>query len=317
MLIHSHRKNTSQVIDFRETAPENARNDRYIQNPRSASFGRGSVGVPGFIKGLEYAHDKYGSGHIGLHCCSWSDLVWKALKEVLKGVEVSEHFLNATQTKMSEEELQSNDADMLRKLVIPAKHSSYFNDIPVYNKLIDTMKLIASNGSKVLYNGQLGANLVQDLGGALTMEDLQNYTVKETKPYTSMIGTHEVMVSPSPSSGAELLAYLNTMEYLKNNNADFGSITPEYLHSLTNVLENLEDLQLQLGDDDVNDLVQFMLDKTNSPKWTSNIQKENLGSDPNYALSDPVAANVAVMDKQDNYVSIVTSLNTWFGSKVS
>ena len=80
---------------------------------------------------------------------------------------------------------------------------------------------------------------------------------------------------------------------------------------------SLEDLQLQLGDDDVNDLVQFMLDKTNSPKWTSNIQKENLGSDPNYALSDPVAANVAVMDKQDNYVSIVTSLNTWFGSKVS
>ena len=28
MLIHSHRKNTSVVIDFRETAPENARNDR-------------------------------------------------------------------------------------------------------------------------------------------------------------------------------------------------------------------------------------------------------------------------------------------------
>ena len=35
-----------------------------------------------------------------------------------------------------------------------------------------------------------------------------------------------------------------------------------------------------------------------------------------YALSDPVAANVGVMDKKDNYVSVVTSLNTWFGSKV-
>ena len=39
-------------------------------------------------------------------------------------------------------------------------------------------------------------------------------------------------------------------------------------------------------------------------------------ADPNYALSDPVAANVGVMDKKDNYVSVVTSLNTWFGSKV-
>jgi hypothetical protein len=35
-----------------------------------------------------------------------------------------------------------------------------------------------------------------------------------------------------------------------------------------------------------------------------------------YNLSDPVAANVGVMDKKDNYVSVVTSLNTWFGSKV-
>ena len=39
--------------------------------------------------------------------------------------------------------------------------------------------------------------------------------------------------------------------------------------------------------------------------------------DPNYVLGDPVAANVAVMDKKDNYVSVVTSLNTWFGSKVN
>ena len=39
--------------------------------------------------------------------------------------------------------------------------------------------------------------------------------------------------------------------------------------------------------------------------------------DPNYLLGDPVAANVAVMDKKDNYVSVVTSLNTWFGSKVN
>ena len=30
----------------------------------------------------------------------------------------------------------------------------------------------------------------------------------------------------------------------------------------------------------------------------------------------PVAAHVAAMDRRDIYVSVVTSLNTWFGSKV-
>lgn len=322
MLIHSHRKNTSTVIDFRETAPENARNDRYIENPRSASLGRNSIGVPGFLKGLEYAHDKYGSGHIGLHCCSWSDLVWKALKEVLKGVKITPHFLNATQTKISQDELESNDAQWLQEFIGQAHQQAYFNDISMYKKLIDSMKMIAQNGSKVLYEGgQLGLNMIQDLGGGiLTLKDLKEYKVKESQPYIGKIGSHHVMVSPSPSSGPELLAFLNTLEYMNKTNGNFGAVTADYLHTLTNVLENLEDWQLRLGDsnqEDIENTVKYMLDKNNAPNWTSDIQGHTLlTSDPNYALSDPVAANVAVMDKKDNYVSVVTSINTWFGSKV-
>ena len=62
--------------------------------------------------------------------------------------------------------------------------------------------------------------------------------------------------------------------------------------------------------------VHYLMDKSNAGKWISQIQSDGLGASPNYALSDPVAANVAVMDKKDHYVSVVTSLNTWFGSKV-
>lgn len=114
MLIHSHRKNTSTVVDFREVAPQNARNDRYIQNPLSASLGRKSIGVPGFVKGLEHAFQKYGSQHYGLTCCSWTDLIRKAITEALRSVYVSDHFLNATQTKISEMELDSTDAALLK-----------------------------------------------------------------------------------------------------------------------------------------------------------------------------------------------------------
>ena len=75
---------------------------------------------------------------------------------------------------------------------------------------------------------------------------------------------------------------------------------------------------MELGDTPdpkVEELVKYMLDKKNAPSWVSDIQKQNLG--PNYALSDAVAASVAVMDAKDNYVGVVSSLNTWFGSKVS
>ena len=201
--------------------------------------------------------------------------------------------------------------------------TKYFNEVTIFKKLINTMEIIAMKGSATLYeNGQIGQNLVKELPGILTAEDLANYKVKEYKPNTTMIGSYEVMVSPAPSSGPELLAFLNTLEYLKQEaKLDFGKLSAKYLHNMTNVLENLNKLQLKLGDNpnpDVNNIVKFMLDKKNAPGWVSNIQGKSLDdADPNYALSDPVAANVGVMDKKDNYVSVVTSLNTWFGSKVS
>ncbi len=35
-----------------------------------------------------------------------------------------------------------------------------------------------------------------------------------------------------------------------------------------------------------------------------------------YQTSEPVGVSATAMDRQDIYVSVVTSLNTWFGSKV-
>ena len=95
----------------------------------------------------------------------------------------------------------------------------------------------------------IGQNLVKELSGALTLQDLANYQVKEYKPNTTMIGSNEVMVSPAPSSGPELLAFLNALEYLKNEaGSDFGKMSADYLHNITNILENLDELQLKLGD---------------------------------------------------------------------
>ncbi len=114
MLYHSHRTNKSVVIDFRETAPENARNDRYIGNPASANVGRNSIAIPGFVKGLEYAHDKYGSGHAGLQCCSWFNLVWMAVAEAIYGIPISENFIEAVGSKLTPAEKSSPDFANLR-----------------------------------------------------------------------------------------------------------------------------------------------------------------------------------------------------------
>ena len=52
------------------------------------------------------------------------------------------------------------------------------------------METIARNGSAAIYQGgSVGQNLVKDLGGHITLDDLSEYEVKETKPNMTKIGT--------------------------------------------------------------------------------------------------------------------------------
>ena len=53
------------------------------------------------------------------------------------------------------------------------------------------METIARNGSAAIYQGgSVGQNLVKDLGGHITIDDLSEYEVKETKPNMTKIGTY-------------------------------------------------------------------------------------------------------------------------------
>jgi gamma-glutamyltranspeptidase / glutathione hydrolase len=49
-----------EVIDFRETAPAAAFENMYKDNVLGSIYGGLSVGIPGELRGLEYAHKKYG-----------------------------------------------------------------------------------------------------------------------------------------------------------------------------------------------------------------------------------------------------------------
>ena len=53
---HGHK----EAIDFRETAPAAAHEDMYQGNVLGSIIGGLSVAVPSEIRGLEYAHKKYG-----------------------------------------------------------------------------------------------------------------------------------------------------------------------------------------------------------------------------------------------------------------
>ena len=109
------------------------------------------------------------------------------------------------------------------------------------------------------------------------------------------------------------------------------------------VLERSGEQWLGLGDplhseEDVARRTAYMADKRNADRMLRKNLASLAGFESSYSISRlgsfvrnifcsvykqpspwsrPVGAHVAAMDRRDIYVSVVTSLNTWFGSKAS
>ena len=67
-----------------------------------------------------------------------------------------------------------------------------FIDIPLYNELIKTLKVIAQNGSEAFYRGSVGQDLVRSVNGWISMDDLGSYKVEERDPIVTNVGNFQV-----------------------------------------------------------------------------------------------------------------------------
>lgn len=89
-------------------------------------------------------------------------------------------------------------------------------------ELCNTMKIIADEGASTLYNGKLGKMLIEDLnelGSAMTIEDLKNYRVKWTDPVvTDFLNGKKLFTSPG--SGGILSLILNIFDEFKFSHID-------------------------------------------------------------------------------------------------
>lgn len=131
------------------------------------------------------------------------------------------------------------------------------------------LERIASEGSKVVYEGKLAASIVEWIrkrGGIMTQDDLAKYQPKIGKPMTTHYREYEVMTVPAPIGGQTVLETLNILENFDLPNLQHNS--SEYLHLLIECARHaFADRYQYLGDWEVAPVpIQGLLSKKYSTK---------------------------------------------------
>lgn len=312
----------STFIDFRERAPEAASHDMYI-DPATGKPGEDSVvgyrasGVPGTVRGMEYAHEKFGSK-------PWKELIEPAVRLAREGFPVSYSLAQTLHGNVSEKLARFPESKR-----IFLKDGAYYEagDVLKQPELARTLERIRGKGAKDFYKGETAKLLAADMkehGGTITLEDLHDYKVIERKPLEGQYKGFGIITAPPPSSGGvgvlQMMGVLEGTDYAKQ-----GAGSAYALHFEAEAMRRyFADRAEHLGDPDfVKIPVKALLD----PRYIAKLRES---IDPAHATpSDQIHAgevstyesaettHFSIVDEQGNAVAVTYTLNGSFGSGVT
>ncbi|XP_008415765.1 gamma-glutamyltransferase 5a [Poecilia reticulata] len=189
-----------KIINSRETMPSKVNPDLLKScksNPAESKW----IGVPGEIRGYQSAHKLYGK-------LPWATLFQPTIKLAREGFPINPIqglFIPFINKSLTIRQLYSDENGNLLKT----------GDVIKFEKLADTLELIANNGADAFYTGRVAEDLVHDVqqeGGNLTVEDLASYKATVTKAWVVPMGEYQMYIPPPPSGGPLLSLVLNVMK---------------------------------------------------------------------------------------------------------
>lgn len=321
MLVHLAEEKKTVAINFREMAPAKAHRDMYLDengevDNQKARFSYHSVGVPGTVKGLAYARDKYGSK-------PWKDLLAPAINLADNGMLVTHGLF--VDLGFAQRRMRNSPAAM--KIFYREDGTPPPAGTRLYQKdLAWSLKQIADGGPDAFYKGAVGKRLAADMaanGGLITLADLAAYTVTESEPVRGTYRGYTVASMPPPSSGGvHLIQMLNILEGYELK--DLGHNSAAYLHFLTEVMKPAyADRSKYLGDPAFWDVpVEGLTDKKYAEELRKAIDPKRARPSNEVAPGkppvheSPMTTHYSVMDRWGNAVSVTYTLNFSFGAHI-
>ena len=318
-------------IDFREKAPAAATENLYLDAqgnviPDASVVGYKAIGVPGSVAGLVYAEKNFGK-------LSLERVIAPAIKLARDGFPLS--WDDADDLK---------DKDLAR---FPESRRIFQRDGNLYRQgeilkqpeLANTLERIAKNPDD-FYHGAMARELaaaIQKGGGLVTAEDLARYEVKEREPIRGTYRGYDIISAPPPSSGGvALIEVLNILEGF--DLSKFGNRSAESIHLTVEAFRRaFYDRAEFMGDPDFARVpVPQLVDKKYAAAWRESIgprhasvskdlkrpanfnQLEREAALKYLALREPEhTTHYSVVDAEGNAVSVTTTLNDDFGSRVT
>ena len=317
-MIYRTKDGESYSLDFREKAPKKATKNMYLDSIGNvidslSTHGVLSIGVPGTISGIFDAHEKFGS-------LSIEQLFNPAIELAENGFSINERQANL---------LNTYKADFIKlnpknKYLIKTEDWKK-GDTLIQKDLANTLKIIRDKKRESFYNGVLTEKMIKSLGGKsiLSKEDFKDYKSIWRKPVKTKINNYEIISMPPPSSGGIALSQLLLMCFNNDlNNIKHNSV--KYIHLLSE-MEKLvyADRSKYLGDSDfyevpINKLLnkEYILSRLNKVNFSKTNPSNSINPGKlNYKESEETT-HFSIVDFEGNAVSLTTTLNTNFGSKV-
>jgi len=308
---------TIGALDYREKAPLAATRDMYLDENGNvikdkSTLGAMAVGIPGTIAGLFKVHDKFGS-------IPFDKLIQPAINLAENGIVVTER--------------QAKRLTYYRKYFGQANKRTIFldkdweaGDTIKYTALAATLKRIQQHGRDEFYKGETAdviVEYIQNLGGVITKEDLLKYQAKWRDPITFTYDENKIISMSPPSSGGICIAQI------------LKSIEPydiqQYEHNSTKYIQLITEAERRayadrahyLGDPDfvkipIDSLISesYLSSRMTDFNWNNATKSSDISQGSIAGYESDETTHYSIIDKFGNAVSVTTTLNGAYGSKV-
>ena len=304
-------------LDFREKAPISSSADMYLDEDGNviaglSSLGGLAVGVPGTISAIFDIHEKFGLLPI-------EDLFKPSIELAENGFLVTKYLENELNEKRDVFIMMNGQESLYSK-------NYKEGDTIKNNNYAQTLIKIMNEGKDGFYSGEVAEDMIETIskkGGIMTINDLSDYESIWREPVKFKYKDYDIISMSFPSSGGILLGQMmKAIEKFDLSKVPHNSA--EYIQLLTEIERRaFADRSDLMGDPDFMSLPvyefmdeEYIEERMKSFSWEEATPSSEIKPGEVIFNESDETTHFSIIDKSGNAVSVTTTLNNSFGSKV-